>query len=453
MDALFFAVAAAYAVAAPYTKVEESFFMQAAHDALAPGLALAQWDHVEFPGAVPRSFVGPLGVAALAWPASLVCSGTALQVAVRLALALAVTVANARLRRAVGAAFGARAAWWYGVLSVAQFHLAFWASRLLANTLALVPMLRSERQRHFRRMAVALAFAAIVLRFDCAVFAAAMVGSQLRSLTRRTLAIVAACAAGFVALTVAVDSALWREPWMWPEARGFWFNVVEGRSAEWGTDPPLHYVTRLLPRLLPAALPLAVAGAAADRRIARLAAPSALAVAVFSANAHKEWRFVLPAVPVANACAAAAVVRLGARRLAAVLCAASAAMALGMAYVSAHNYPGGHALARLHALEPAAHATVHIGTYAAMTGATRFGQTRSGWVYDKTEGLAPGAAFANYTHLLTAAPAAHRAHGFEVMAEQRGYAGIGVDLGRFPPLWIRLEPLVWVMRNTHQPGC
>ena len=56
---------------APYTKVEESFNIQAAHDIIYYGLTRSNatefltkhYDHVSFPGAVPRSFVGALALA------------------------------------------------------------------------------------------------------------------------------------------------------------------------------------------------------------------------------------------------------------------------------------------------------------------------------------------------------------------------------------------------------
>lgn len=62
---------------APYTKVEESFHIQAIHDILSYGIPSPwnatthlqdHYDHVMFPGAVPRTFIGALSLAGLSRP-------------------------------------------------------------------------------------------------------------------------------------------------------------------------------------------------------------------------------------------------------------------------------------------------------------------------------------------------------------------------------------------------
>jgi len=56
---------------APYTKVEESFNIQAIHDFLSSSLRIGRpkenFDHFEFSGAVPRSAIGAYIVAVVTW--------------------------------------------------------------------------------------------------------------------------------------------------------------------------------------------------------------------------------------------------------------------------------------------------------------------------------------------------------------------------------------------------
>lgn len=76
------AVLLLHLLASPYTKVEESFHIQATHDILTYGIpsplhlnrtAIAEkfqseYDHFSFPGAVPRTFIGALALASASWP-------------------------------------------------------------------------------------------------------------------------------------------------------------------------------------------------------------------------------------------------------------------------------------------------------------------------------------------------------------------------------------------------
>jgi alpha-1,6-mannosyltransferase len=63
-------------------------------------------------------------------------------------------------------------------------------------------------------------------------------------------------------------------------------------------------LTSALPKLLLTGFPLALLGLLADGRIRTLALPSAVMIAGLSALPHKEWRFVVYAVPVLNIAAA-----------------------------------------------------------------------------------------------------------------------------------------------------
>jgi len=193
------------------------------------------------------------------------------------------------------------------------------------------------------------------------------------------------------------------------------FNVLQGRSSEWGTEPPTYYFVKALPKLLTGTLALAAAAPFVERRAARPLAVGLGYVAVYSLLPHKEVRFLFPAVPLltaAGACAFAAAWRRrgvafdrarddaegwGAQIL--ILCCALAAVTSAVptwmgVLSSSLNYPGGEMFRRLHRIGcPEAHrpCRVHVGGLAAQTGVTRFGEAAAPgvFVYSKEERLAP----------------------------------------------------------------
>lgn len=147
--------------AAPFTKVEESFNVQAAHDFLIYGLSYhnaaakieALYDHVKFPGAVPRTFIGALALAGISNPfvQLFALDLPAQQMLGQLHWLLQVTTLTAIVRGALGLlnagallfyttgvrrAYGRMTALWFAALQASQFHVTFYASRLLPNTFA-----------------------------------------------------------------------------------------------------------------------------------------------------------------------------------------------------------------------------------------------------------------------------------------------------------------------------
>ncbi|OEL19091.1 Dol-P-Man:Man(7)GlcNAc(2)-PP-Dol alpha-1,6-mannosyltransferase [Dichanthelium oligosanthes] len=68
-DLMLGSIAVFYAVMAPYTKVEESFNVQAMHDILYHTYHIKKYDHLEFPGVVPRTFIGAFAISILSSPA------------------------------------------------------------------------------------------------------------------------------------------------------------------------------------------------------------------------------------------------------------------------------------------------------------------------------------------------------------------------------------------------
>ncbi|KAI9315694.1 hypothetical protein BX666DRAFT_1816887, partial [Dichotomocladium elegans] len=142
MKLLVFLFIGLYCVLCPYTKVEESFNLQAIHDVIHYGPDLSRYDHLDFPGVVPRTFVGSVIIGAiskviLSIPRIYEYVPVDEQVVVRLVLGGIVSLGLSRLQMAVKKVYGSRASTAFALLTCCQFHILFWSSRTLPNTLAL----------------------------------------------------------------------------------------------------------------------------------------------------------------------------------------------------------------------------------------------------------------------------------------------------------------------------
>ncbi|KAH9928344.1 Alg9-like mannosyltransferase family-domain-containing protein [Fomitopsis serialis] len=433
LDLYLVGVAWLHALLAPYTKVEESFSLHATHDVLMYG-----YDHRVFPGAVPRTFIGNAllawmtsAVAYLASPQGMFTQKADVQVLVRLVLATVNAIALCLLRRAVSRRFGRLVSWAFVALTISQFHLPFWMGRTLPNMFALFPVNialyqlvnRSPNSSRlsssaFHRMIALLTCTAAIFRSEVALLLAPLAlqglltGSTTFSSLLRVGVISGTCSA---ALTTLVDSYFWQQWPLWPELHGVFFNVIEGKSAEWGVSPWHTYFTSSLSKLLMWSFPLSVLGFHADSRVRALLLPYLGFIALLSCLGHKEWRFIIYVVPVFNIAAARGVTWIVRKPKSKFLVRLSILVTLGLiacnfvvtslsTLASMNNYPGGEALSTFNAhYANETHVHVHISNLAAQTGASLFlhayappfltsinlAPPTQHWVYDKTENLTP----------------------------------------------------------------
>jgi len=409
----------------PYNKVEESFGLQATHDLLFHRMDLSAYDHHMFPGVVPRTFLGPLLLAGCSSPlvACLSLAGATKLAAlyvVRLVLGLLSACGVVAVMRATRRQYGYDAFRALALLSACQFHYPFYASRTLPNTFAsllVLPATAAWIDGDVRRVIRLLTIAVVIFRAELVLLLAPL---ALLFLATSRISFPELLRLGFgtafvaLALTVAVDSVLWRRP-LYPEGEVLWFNTILNKSSEYGTAPWHWYFSSALPRAMLLSYPLALLSPlVVGQRIRELVAVPVLFVALYSILPHKELRFVLYALPPLNVAAAVAAARLYRKlpeddekatketrmlaifgRLGTVLMlVASFGASCLFLMAAAQNYPGALALHQLHALGAAAASRgnpvhVHIGVDAAVSGVSRFLELGGAWRYSKAEDLEP----------------------------------------------------------------
>ncbi|RMZ81234.1 hypothetical protein DV737_g2665, partial [Chaetothyriales sp. CBS 132003] len=393
-----------------------------------PRLKFTQlYDHMKFPGAVPRTFIGSLVLSATAMPLVLwrKLSLPEQQVFVRAILGLLNAAALLYYAFGVRRAFGKSTAAWFLFLLASQFHIFYYASRTLPNmfafafsTTALSLLLPSPGAGSIvtlprTRLALyILTLATVVFRSELVLLLlsealnlviATAPGRWPQLLGRVFIpAVVSGLIAGLV-LTVGIDTYFWRPaPFpqflrhpLWPELVAFLSNVFPtdgiGASA-WGTSPWHWYLTSALPRLFlnPLLIPLALYTLATPRRREALSLffPTLLYTALYSLLAHKETRFMFPIIPPATLLGALAASQLSiashrsaiarvARLVIVVTTILTALVAHGILLpLSAITYPGAHALLSLHSLStiypPQRQINVHLTNLALQTGITRY---------------------------------------------------------------------------------
>uniref|UniRef100_A0A5B7B8H3 Mannosyltransferase n=1 Tax=Davidia involucrata TaxID=16924 RepID=A0A5B7B8H3_DAVIN len=481
-DMLLWSIAAFYVFMVPYTKVEESFNIQAMHDLLYHRHHTENYDHLEFPGVVPRTFVGALLVSVLASPIILAMSLLHLPkdyslFTVRLVLGCILLSTLRFFRLQIRNKFGRQVEAFFVILVAFQFHMLFYCTRPLPNILALglVNLAYGHWLKgNFYAALKCLIFATIVFRCDMLLLLCPL---GLELLLTKSISFWKAlkCCIGTalfcIGLTVLVDTIMWRKL-LWPEFEVFWFNSVLNRSSEWGTHPFHWYFTSALPRSLLAAYPLFMLGVLLDRRVLFYTLPVFSFVLLYSKLPHKEVRFIISSVPIFNLAAAIAASRVYNNRrksfwkLLYVVVLGLLVVSLGCTIItfmaSFENYPSGYALKDLHRMGPVTNNTneqwVHIDPFSAMNGISRFCENDFPWRYSKEEGI-PLEEFSqrNFTYLLNEHS---NINGFKCLFTANGFSRARFQIG-FPPVLMVKEPKVFIHGNIRNkdvmfgswPGC
>ncbi|KAL8151044.1 hypothetical protein V2J09_020852 [Rumex salicifolius] len=482
-DLLLGSIAAFYVFTVPFTKVEESFNMQAMHDIIYHRHQLHKYDHLEFPGVVPRTFIGAWIVSVLASPVVSIFGVLGLDkyyslLVVRLVLGCITLYTLRFFRTQIRNKFGHQTEAFFVILTAIQFHTLFYSTRPLPNTLAAALVNMSYGYWLQGRFYIALQFlivATIVFRCDMLLLLGP-IGLEL--LLTRSISLMKAIkyslstAIFSIGLSMLIDSYMWKRT-LWPEFEVFWFNSVLNRSSEWGVHPFHWYFTSALPRALLVAYPLSVVGLLLDRRILPYFLPALMFLILYSKLPHKELRFIIGSVPMFNLSAAVAASRIYInrkksywRRLFCVFLLGLLLISLGCTIIfymaSYENYPSGNALERLHQTGNINKNTdeiwVHIDTFSAINGITRFCEHNQPWRYSKEEGLAlKDLRQRNFTYLLNEHSTID---GYRCLFFVDGFSRMRLHNG-IPPFQMIKEPKVYVHGaiNSHHvtsqswPGC
>ncbi|KAJ0173736.1 hypothetical protein K1T71_010885 [Dendrolimus kikuchii] len=476
MVQLLYIVASLHILLCPFTKVEESFNVQAIHDVIYHRHNLTQYDHNEFPGVVPRTFIGPLIVSILSSPVIAILHLSGInkfwtQYVVRLTLSLTVIATWSRLRSTLQKQFGNTYAWWFTIITVTQYHFMFYMSRPLPNIMVMPLVLLafegwlSGRQKQF---IISAGAAIIIFRAELAMLFGLFLIMDLyfRKIdVVSLLKIIIPAGISLVALTILVDSIFWGRL-LWPEAEVFWYNTIMNKSSNWGTSPFLWYFYSALPRGLGPSLILIPLGLYLDRRIIPVVAPAFVYVILYSFLPHKELRFIIYIFPLLNIASAAACSYIYIRRTKApiyeilfwgtiVVVIGNIIMSVALAMVAMTNYPGGMAISKFHKLlknEPLV--DVHISNLAAQTGVTRFTQINDHWKYSKNESLTPEQ-MQEYTHLLIEAKSKYsptikafsQTHG--VLDTIESFSQIAMNYKLIPPVKIKTKPAIFILEKKN----
>lgn len=453
LDPLLIAVVGYHLYVSPYTKVEESFNIQAIHDVLNYGIypksvVEENYDHIKFPGAVPRTFVGSLVLGLVVQFINRVSSMFNMDLfnepnqlellkIVRGVLGIINVLMFMKIRNSVNLVSSTKKnmvkgliGFWFLILLLSQFHILYYSTRTLPNfmVLPIVSFSISKLIEGDMSGLTWLAFAGIIFRLEVGLLATIIafvsaLGFRQSDLVVNIFMLVAGGLLGLF-VTFSIDSYFWGRLLI-PELVAFKFNVLAGQASKWGVLPwNAYFKTYLLhifrpPGVLALILPGFLSDPAQERfdrankytadvvthpaksSLAILMISSIIYIIIMSFQPHKEWRFIIYVIPIFTLQAANGLANVCQKwktsyiyRILTVLILANIAIAtllsLAMGYISSFNYPGGDALqfvnSKIETDYVGKPVFVHMDVATCMTGVNRFGEIHNNLTfYDKSE--------------------------------------------------------------------
>lgn len=359
----------AHTLLAPFHKVEENFGTNGIYEILS-NLRLDEYAHFQGQDWVQRSPFPLFILAGLSGLSRLVFRIVPNYLHPRLWTGFLTFWSVSYLSGVIRKRFGVSVTNMFLLFLIVQFHIPFYASRLLVNTFGL-PMCLLGIGLHMAGRPLlgigVLVFASFSVRLD--LFCVAMgLGvdyllysgkSTAKEVTRRFFL---GCLAGFSGLAIAgvlcvpIDSYYYNRFPFWAELSVIFFNVVENKSHIWGSQPWHWYFSDALPRSVGLPILAILLNAKYSRESVRLLVCLVLIpVVILSFLPHKETRFIFPSIVVLTLVAAKqATALLNNKRFHSLIVpgtifiiGASFAIACMRLLASACNYPGGETWASL----------------------------------------------------------------------------------------------------------
>ncbi|KAG5519160.1 hypothetical protein PMAC_002248 [Pneumocystis sp. 'macacae'] len=392
--------------------------LHAIHDILFFGVTkgLKNYDHFRFPEAVPRTFIGSLLVSGLVFPLKCVLElffgklkKSYVQILIRGVLGICNSLAIIMFRHKIIKSYGTTTGLWYGIFQASQFHVMYYASRTLPNIFAFgictAIMSCFFENKDILRGLFFLTFVAVVFRFEVILLVLTYALYYSVCNVVKIQEIIKVCILSAIIglfFTIVIDSWFWQKYFLWPEGIAFYFNIIEGKSSNWGVSAWHKYFSTYIPKLLLNPLFLVlwmISLFTRTKDTLNLLVPSIGFAFIYSFVPHKEWRFIIYVVPSLTVVTAIGAAQICNRRykslifmiillILIIITIMTFCLSLTMSLISSLNYPGGFALETIHNdFDLLEGEKIYLDTYTRMTGATLFLQYNEKVVYDRTENI------------------------------------------------------------------